>query len=199
MSFQKSEKIDLLSSALAKAKANFKQIKKSGYNPHFKSNFSTYADIDDGTQDALLKEGLVVNHYPFSVDDRVGVSSVLSHSSGQWTSCDLAIRPSKGTPQDVGSIITYFKRYAKAAMLGVEGEIDDDANSVSLPQKETYQSQNVGTKATKTSTFDPKNPTHTKWLEALLRSKNIPESNWMDISEALYGRPPQDIEIILKS
>ena len=54
------------------------------------------------------------------------------HSSGQWISEALVMRPVKDDPQGVGSCITYARRYALAAIAGVAPE-DDDGNAASRP------------------------------------------------------------------
>lgn len=134
--FLYSEKLNELGKALSLAQSQFKTIPKSGENPHFKSKFSTYNDIKHGTDEALAANGLSVSHYPISDNGEVGVATVLLHSSGQFILSRLMMKPSRPGPQEAGSIITYFKRYGRASVLGIEGEIDDDGNSESLPPRQ---------------------------------------------------------------
>lgn len=49
----------------------------------------------------------------------------LTHASGQWFE-SLYPLPSNGGPQQLGSAITYARRYALAAMLSVVADEDDD-------------------------------------------------------------------------
>lgn len=55
------------------------------------------------------------------------VITLLLHESGQWLESRLKIGGG-GRPQEVGSAISYAKRYALSALLGVVAEEDDDAN-----------------------------------------------------------------------
>jgi hypothetical protein len=56
---------------------------------------------------------------------------------------DLVMKPVKDDPQGVGSCITYARRYALAAIVGVAPE-DDDGNAASLPQKPTMAPAGYG-------------------------------------------------------
>ena len=49
-----------------------------------------------------------------------------------WIAGTLRLKPVKPTPQDAGSAITYARRYALAAIVGVVTE-DDDGNAASQP------------------------------------------------------------------
>ena len=53
---------------------------------------------------------------------------MLIHASGQWLSNTFTMPVSKADAQGVGSAITYARRYALAAMVGVAPE-DDDGNA----------------------------------------------------------------------
>jgi hypothetical protein len=137
--FLYSEKLDALAKALSTAQSQFKTIKKTGVNPHFNSHFATYNDLKDGTDEALAANGLSVSHYPISEAGDVGVVTVLLHSSGQFILSRLMMKPSRPGPQEAGSIITYFKRYGRACVLGIEGELDDDGNSESIPKEKSQE------------------------------------------------------------
>lgn len=51
----------------------------------------------------------------------------LIHSSGEWMEAGAIPMPDfKGGPQDIGSIISYFKRYSLSAALGLASEEDND-------------------------------------------------------------------------
>ena len=60
---------------------------------------------------------------------------MLCHSSGQWIKSSVCM-PLKDNynAQDVGSIMTYGRRYGLSAMVGV-AQYDDDAQSVSPPKR----------------------------------------------------------------
>jgi hypothetical protein len=63
-------------------------------------------------------------------DGTVTVKTILCHKSGESIEGVLTMRPVKNDPQGIGSTITYARRYALAAFVGVApvGE-DDDGNA----------------------------------------------------------------------
>lgn len=128
---QKSEQINELATALAKAQAEITGAKKGTENPFFRSKYADLAEVWDVIRGPLSKNGLSVVQFPsvaVQEDARVVVTTVLMHTSGQFISDDLALKPAKDDPQGVGSAITYARRYALAAAVGVAQE-DDDGNA----------------------------------------------------------------------
>ena len=63
-----------------------------------------------------------------TVGDGGSVTTMLMHESGEWISDTFRITAGSGSPQDIGSAITYAKRYALSSMLGIVADDDDDAN-----------------------------------------------------------------------
>ena len=86
----------------------------------------TYADLGDVLAEArpkLKAHGLALVQVPTI---EFGVSTTLFHKSGQWIKfAPLKIQPAGGTPQHVGSAITYARRYSILAVLGLATEDDD--------------------------------------------------------------------------
>ena len=116
--------------ALAAAQAEYKPLKQSGRNPHFKSEYSTLGDIIDATRPALTKHGIAIYQAPGTLEggDLV-VKSLLAHGdSGDVLEDDLIIaRPAK--MQDLGNVVTYARRYLLGAQLGIAAGEDDDGNT----------------------------------------------------------------------
>lgn len=126
----KSEQINELAAALAKAKAAFKDIKRTAQNPFYKSVYAPLENIIAATDPALSAQGLSVTQLP----EAEGLTTMLLHTSGQFISSLYPIRPVKDDPQGMGSAITYARRYALSAILGVASEVDDDGNDGSGKQ-----------------------------------------------------------------
>jgi len=59
------------------------------------------------------------------------MSTILMHKSGEWLGSHFTMKPVKNDPQGIGSCITYMRRYALAAILGLNIDEDDDGNSAS--------------------------------------------------------------------
>lgn len=122
-----SDTIKELSTALSQAQAAMRPAAANSVNPHFKSNYADLASIWNACREPLTKNGLAVVQTP-DTDDRnnVVVTTRLTHISGEWVESALAIPIQKPTPQGIGSLITYARRYALAAIVGVAPEGDDD-------------------------------------------------------------------------
>jgi hypothetical protein len=58
---------------------------------------------------------------------------MLLHSSGEFISEVVTTRSLKDDPQGLGSALTYLRRYALAAVVGVTATEDDDGNAASTP------------------------------------------------------------------
>lgn len=125
-----SDEIGELAKALAAARKDFKPVLKDANNPFFKSKYADLAGVIEATSDALSKQGLVVIQSPRLGLNRIAVTTLLAHSSGQWLRDDLELPLSKFDAQGAGSAITYARRYAYQAIVGVAAE-DDDGNAAS--------------------------------------------------------------------
>lgn len=115
--------------ALAKATTQFKPVLKQNTNPFFKSKYADLGTVIEATKEALSKNGLALVQFPGVDGTAAVITSILGHSSGQYMGCVLKMPVSKGDAQGIGSAITYARRYAYQALVGVAAEEDDDANS----------------------------------------------------------------------
>ena len=125
-----SEQINEIAEALAAAQGEIQNPGKSAENPFFKSKYADLAEVLSVVRPAFSKHGLSVVQMPYSSDDGgIGVTTMISHKSGQWMqgSLELPLQVAKNVNQDAGSAITYMRRYALAAAAGVAQE-DLDAN-----------------------------------------------------------------------
>lgn len=125
-----SEQINELAAALAKAQAELRNPAFDSTNPHFKSKFSSLAQVRDTITPTLAKHGLSVAQLATNDDQgRPSVETVLLHSSGQWLSSTLAVPVGKADAHGAGSAITYARRYSLMSIVNVVGDEDDDGNS----------------------------------------------------------------------
>jgi len=132
---KKSESISELAAAMARAQGAIEGAKKDRENPHFRSKYADLASIWDACRAALAANGLSVVQFPqpITISDGyavVEVETTLLHASGQWMAGTLSLPVSKADAQGVGSAITYARRYALAAVVGVAPD-DDDGNAAS--------------------------------------------------------------------
>jgi RNase H-fold protein (predicted Holliday junction resolvase) len=127
---EQSAEIDKLAGALAKAQGKITGALKDSANPFFKSKYADLASVWDACRASLSENELAVIQTTESDDSGVFVTTTLAHSSGQWVRSRLRLTPKDGTPQGMGSAITYGRRYALAAIVGV-AQVDDDGNAAS--------------------------------------------------------------------
>ena len=125
----KSESIKELATALCKFHQQVGKIKKEAKNPYFKSNYASLPNILDAIQEPLSDCGLSFVQFP--TDENI-LSTTLMHVSGEWMEASYKMKPTKADPQALGSAITYQRRYALCAILGLNTD-DDDGNNASKP------------------------------------------------------------------
>lgn len=127
---------------LLEAQKKIGAIKKDKANPFFKSK---YADINAYIEEAkpiLNSVGLVILQPLTTLEGRMALKTVIVDSENGEEIESVAILPENPDPQKMGSIITYFRRYAIQSLLFLQAE-DDDANKTSVP---TIQYEKVGNK-----------------------------------------------------
>jgi len=120
--------------ALVKAQAEMPTAPKHGNNPHFRSKYATLQSIAETAKPVLKKHGLAITQTFEVACDGISIVTTLVHESGQYISGSLYLKAQKNDPQGYGSAITYGRRYAMAAILGMVADEDDDANAASTPQ-----------------------------------------------------------------
>ena len=108
------------------------KIKKDSNNPFFKSKYASLSNILEEIQIPLEESGLSFVQFP---DGENGLTTLLMHESGEYIQSCYDMRPVKDDPQGRGSAITYQRRYALAAILGLNIDDDDDANTATFGAK----------------------------------------------------------------
>ena len=96
----------------------------------------TYADLGDVSAAAtplLTKHGLAFSCCPRHSDRGYELVGLLLHSSGEWI--DGALPLNGATPQDLGSSLTYMRRYLMGCMTGLVTDDDDDGHAATVAAK----------------------------------------------------------------
>jgi hypothetical protein len=147
MSIDRSSSIAKIATAIAKAQTKISGAHKDKTNPHFKSKYATLASIWDAAHEALNAEGVAIVQMPRTIDSGIEIETMLAHSSGEWLSSRLTMPlTDRATAQQVGSAVTYGRRYALAAMTGVAPD-DDDGNAASSAPPEPKSAPKAEPKA----------------------------------------------------
>jgi len=123
-----SEQINELALALSKAQSQITGALKDSANPFFKSKYADLAACWDACRKQLTDNNLSVIQTTDLAGDIVVVRTTLAHASGQWIAGVLPVKAKDDGPQAQGSGITYARRYALAAIVGL-AQIDDDAEA----------------------------------------------------------------------
>lgn len=152
--FRTSAEIGKISLAMSKAQGEFAPVLKDSKNPFFKSDYADLASVLSATRKSLSANGVAVIQSPRMdlTAKAVIITTMLCHSSGEWMADDLIIPiADKITAQTVGSAVTYGRRYALQAFLGVAGE-DDDGNAATGKEARQIESSAEYDQRTETQT-----------------------------------------------
>jgi hypothetical protein len=121
-----------LAKALTAFHADLPKVGKGSTNPAFKSKYADLADIVSVVLPALAKQGLAWITTPRVSDDGFTLEYELRHTSGESVTGSWPLPdPEKATPQQMGSAVTYAKRYTLSAVTGIAPDEDDDGNAAS--------------------------------------------------------------------
>jgi len=125
-----------LAKAMLKVQSALTPAIKDATNPFTQNRYATFNCVMDTCRDALQDNGIWLCQYPVQVDTgHMGLVTKLTHAeSGQWQASLAVVPLPKADPQGYGSCITYAKRYALTAMLGMVTE-DDDGEGAKIPEK----------------------------------------------------------------
>lgn len=127
-----SEQTGQLMAALAAAQGAMAHASRDSANPHFRSRFASLASCVDACRGPLAQNGLAIVQAPSRRDTgSVVLVTRLGHASGEWIETELEAMPREDTPQAVGSVITYLRRYMLLAVTGLAPDDDDDGNAAS--------------------------------------------------------------------
>lgn len=123
-----SETVGTIFKALAAAQKEIQNPIKNAKNPHFKS---TYTTLDEGLnviREALSAVEIAVFQRTYMTDSLLMLETVLGHASGEWLCSHYPVITVPYKPQDGLSALTYARRGALFAAVGIAGE-DDDGNA----------------------------------------------------------------------
>jgi hypothetical protein len=140
---EQSESIGNLVKALVEVQGSIKSAKKEAVNPFFHSKYADLGAVWESCRALLKANGLVViqttkiivanTTVEANIEAGIALVSTLAHTSGEWIKGELLLIPVKRDPQGIGSAISYARRYALAALLGIVSDEDDDGNAASTP------------------------------------------------------------------
>jgi hypothetical protein len=128
----KSASIAKLAPALAKAQAEMPVVKMNAQNPFLKNKYADLGAVIETSRPILSKHGLAITQTPVSDGDKIGITTMLIHESGEWLEDTIFITSAnnKGLSdaQNAGVVISYLRRYSWSSILGLYADEDNDGN-----------------------------------------------------------------------
>ena len=123
-----------IAQALAAAQAELTDPPKDSVNPHLKSRYADLATVLKTVRPVLAKHGIALAQTTDIHDGQLVLVTRLL-----WNDEEILgrypVQPTKQDPQGLGSAMTYARRYALQAIVGVAADDDDDGNAASAPPK----------------------------------------------------------------
>lgn len=180
----RSENINELAGALSKAQGAISGAVKGKENPFYKSKYADLSAVMTACREPLSVNGIaIIQGMQFEGVER-WIETLLVHSSGQWVSANYPVKPVKDDPQGLGSAITYARRYALMALVGIAAEDeDDDGNNASdkvgtgnkadnrpLPQSSPYSANPAPRNSNGNGTADHGKAAAAQWCKSAIQT-----------------------------
>lgn len=159
--------------------------------------FSTVGDYIKATRTAFKKHGLSLTQIPFKTNDGTDLVTVITHSSGQFMRSVIKLNPEKQTLQGFGASLTYIKRYALGAILGLDGESEDiDKKKDEVPYEQEVQQEEVLTEEHLLEILELiKNSENSKickerilWLHKISSINQLPENKYENVKDYILNK-----------
>lgn len=131
----RSDDIKELTAALSKAQSQITGAIKNSKNPHYKSTFANLESVWDAIREPLFENGLAIYQTTDIINGDFVLITTLAHTSGQFMSGKYILDPVRKDPQGYGSAVTYARRYALSAIVGLY-QVDDDGQMASEDTKD---------------------------------------------------------------
>jgi len=125
---------------MSKAQGEMGGAVKAKDNPFFKSKYADLSAVIQAVKEPFANNGLSYVQFPINDNEKIGVETILMHSSGEFLSTSYTVKANKQDAQGAGSVITYCRRYALQSIAGIPSE-DDDGNAASSKKVNEYNDQ----------------------------------------------------------
>lgn len=126
--------------ALSELQASITAIVKNADNPYFKSKYTDLNAIFEEVKPKIKEYGFILIQ---TVEDEYLHSQLIHIETGEKIESHMKLMTADPNMQQLGSAITYARRYSILPMLNIECEDDDgniaSGNKVSFDKLETYE------------------------------------------------------------
>ena len=140
-----------LTAKLLKVQQEIAGVKKTAENPFFNSMYFDINGLLDVVKPVLSKHGLVILQPLDMVEGKSCiVTMIIDPESGEELASAIPL-PELSNPQQMGSAITYYRRYSLQSILSLQS-VDDDAETAmsrkpKAPKKPAAKSRATSAKA----------------------------------------------------
>jgi len=180
-----SVELNELYSALSKAQGEYKTVNYNRENPYFKNQYADLDAIMSSVRPALKNHGLsFMQQLRYNEEGQTILHSKLAHSSGQWMESRSRIIPVKNDPQTFGSTLTYQKRYAAMALLGItiSNDRSDDDGEVAMVEARQVIAKGPSNK------YNPRHERNETITKEQLEELEYELSDYEDIAEEILEK-----------
>lgn len=139
-----------IAASLLLAQKEISGAKKGATNPFFKMKYSDLGSVMEACKDAFNNHGITVLQ-PLEYVDGVNIlKTILLHESGEFIGSSMKVScKNPDNPQEMGSAITYAKRYALQSLAFIPSE-DDDGEIATKPSRTATEPIKVNPTSTTT-------------------------------------------------
>jgi len=127
-----SASISLIAEALVKFQGLMKNVakKSDGQVGNRRMKYANLGDIIEGARVPLEECGLCVSQ-PLIIlaSEKHALQTIVMHESGEWLRSEFLINRTDLPPQELGTLLTYYRRYMFCSILRIATEDDDGSSS----------------------------------------------------------------------
>lgn len=124
-----SDTVGFIFTALGQAQSTMPNPRKNAINPRFGSGYTTTDEVLNVAREHLSTVGICIIQTTYMDGGLLMLETKLGHTSGEWLASHYPIIGTPFKPQDGLASMTYARRAALCAMIGIAGEDDDDGNT----------------------------------------------------------------------
>lgn len=155
-----------------KLDADTDYVTKTGKKIKFK--YASLPEILKTVRPVLSKHGIALLQEPKTVENVVQITTTLIHKSGEWVRFEpLLMKADSPYAQEIGSAITYGRRYNISSVLGLGAEDDDDGNAAQDGIKDNVEKNEHPEKASSKEEYAYATPEQVAEIKDLIVKANV--------------------------
>lgn len=197
-----------IAEALAKAQISFGEIKKDATvnAGKFSYKYATLSNIIDCIKKPLADNGIAVTQPIICKNNIQYLQTRLLHTSGESIESMMPINTAQA-PQQLGSLLTYYRRYQLSSILAIAADEDDDGQAAQQGAKEQTKPRAQQSKAPPKKIIHPNgiNSDQLKFLHTTATTSNWKPDECKAMIRSMFGLEtskdlnPNQFQVLLKT